>query len=48
LGADYLSLLQFFLNHRPLPRSDCPEHVGRSPAELLTGQAHLHWLSLLG
>jgi len=48
LGADYLSLLQFFLNHRPLQRSDCPERVGRSPAELLTGQAHLHWLSLLG
>jgi hypothetical protein len=48
LGADYLSLLQFFLNHRPLQRSDCPERVGRSPAEVLTGQAHLHWLSLLG
>jgi hypothetical protein len=48
LGADYLSLLQFFLNHRPLRRSRRPERVGRSPAELLTGQAHLHWLSLLG
>jgi hypothetical protein len=48
LGAGYLSLLQFFLNHRPLRRSQHPERVGRSPAELLTGQAHLHWLSLLG
>jgi hypothetical protein len=48
LGADYLSLLQFFLNHRPLLRSDCPQRVGRSPAEVLTGQTHLHWLSLLG
>jgi hypothetical protein len=48
LGADYLSLLQFFLNHRRLERSDCPERVGRSPAELLTGVPHPHWLSLLG
>jgi hypothetical protein len=48
LGADYLSLLQFFLNHRRLERSDCPERVGRSPAELLTGVPHPHWLDLLG
>lgn len=48
LGADYLSLLQFFLNHRRLERSECPERVGRSPAELLTGQSHPHWLHLLG
>ena len=48
LGADYLSLLQFFLNHRALQRSDCPAREGRSPAELLTGQPLPHWLSLLG
>jgi hypothetical protein len=48
LGADYLSLLQFFLNHRRLERSDRPERVGKSPAELLTGQAHPHWLAMLG
>jgi hypothetical protein len=48
LGAEYLSLLQFFLNHRRLERSDCPQRVGRSPAELLTGVPHPHWLSLLG
>jgi hypothetical protein len=48
LGADYLSLLKFFLNHRRLERSDRPERVGRSPAELLTGQSHPHWLHLLG
>lgn len=48
LGGEYLSLLQFFLNHRALTRSARPERVGRTPAELLTGQAHLHWLSLLG
>lgn len=48
LGPAYLGLLQFFLNHRALRRSKHPERVGRTPAELLTGQAHLHWLSLLG
>jgi hypothetical protein len=48
LGNDYLALLQFFLNHRRFLRSECPERVGKSPAELLTGQRHPHWLELLG
>ena len=48
LGPDYLALLQFFLNHRRFPRSAHAERVGRSPAELLTGQAHRHWLEMLG
>lgn len=48
LGPDYLALLQFFLNHRRFLRSAHPERVGRSPAELLTGQPHPHWLELLG
>lgn len=48
VGPDYLSLLQFFLNHRRFERSDCPHRVGKSPAELLTGEAHPHWLELLG
>lgn len=48
LGPDYLDLLRFYLNHRCFPRSNRPERVGRSPAELLTGQAHPHWLELLG
>jgi hypothetical protein len=48
LGADYLSLLQFFLNHRRLLRSAHGERAGQSPAELLTGAAHGHWLELLG
>src|SRR5438874_1475126 len=48
LGADYLHLLQFFLNHRRFLRSDHPERVDRSPTELLTGQEHAHWLELLG
>jgi hypothetical protein len=48
LGPDYLQLLQFFLNHRRFLRSEHPERVDQSPAELLTGQAHAHWLELLG
>ncbi len=48
LGADYLSLLQFFLNHRRLMRSECPQRAGRSQAEILTGQPLPHWLSMLG
>jgi hypothetical protein len=47
LGKDYLSILQFFLNHRVFLRSECPERVGKSPAELLTGQEHPHWLEML-
>jgi hypothetical protein len=48
LGEDYLTLLQFFLNHRRYMRSEDPSRVGKSPAELLTGEPHAHWLELLG
>ena len=48
LGPDYLTLLQFFFNHRRFLRSERPERQDKSPAELLTGQAHLHWLEMLG
>ncbi len=48
LGPQYLSLLQFFLNHRAFMRSECPERVGKSPTQLMTGQSHAHWLELLG
>lgn len=48
LGPDYLHLLQFFLNHRRFLRSERPERVGKSPAELLTGRSHPHWLEMLG
>jgi hypothetical protein len=48
LGADYLALLQFFLNHRRFLRSEQAERAGKSPAALLTGQEHPHWLELLG
>ena len=48
LGDGFLELLRFFLNHRPFLRSERPERVGKSPAELLTGRPHAHWLELLG
>jgi hypothetical protein len=48
LGADYLDLLQFVLNHRRFDRSECPHRAGKSPVEVLTGQSHPHWLQLLG
>jgi len=48
LGDNYLSLLQFSLNHRQFMRSLKPERVGKSPKQLLTGEVHPHWLELLG
>jgi hypothetical protein len=48
LGPGYLDLLRFFLNHRRFPRSEHEDRVGKSPAELLSGQKHEHWLEMLG
>jgi hypothetical protein len=48
VGGGYLELLRFFLNHRQFVRSERPSRAGRSPAELLSGQGHAHWLELLG
>jgi hypothetical protein len=48
LGGSYLDLLRFFLNHRRFMRSRCAERQGKSPRELMTGQVHPHWLTLLG
>ena len=48
IGNGYLDLLRFFLNHHRFPRSDRAERVGKSPAELLNGRPHPHWLELLG
>ena len=48
LGGAYLDLLRFFLNHRRFLRSRRAERQGKSPRELMTGQGHLHWLTLLG
>jgi hypothetical protein len=48
IGNDYLELLRFFLNHRKFIRSERQERVDKSPAELLYGRPHPHWLELLG
>ena len=48
LGGSYLDLLRFFLNHRCFLRSRHAERQGKSPCELMTGQGHAHWLTLLG
>jgi hypothetical protein len=48
IGPRYLDLLRFFLNHHPFKRRQQPHRVGKTPAELLTGQAHPHWLDMLG
>lgn len=48
IGPRYLDLLRFFLNHHPFKRSQQAHRVGKTPAELLTGQAHPHWLEMLG
>ena len=48
LGNSYLDLLRFFLNHRRFLRSRCAERNGKSPREVMTGEDHPHWLTLLG
>lgn len=48
VGQGYLELLRFFLNHRRFLRSEHEERQGKSPAELLSGQGHEHWLEMLG
>jgi hypothetical protein len=47
LGRDFLDLLRFFLNHQRFSRSEKPNRIGKSPAELLTGRPHPYWLELL-
>jgi len=48
LGNSYLDLLRFFLNHRCFMRSRIAERTGKSPRQLMTGQDHPHWITLLG
>jgi hypothetical protein len=48
IGPEYLDLLRFFLNHRRFPASEHPERQGKSPAEILSGKTHPHWLEMLG
>jgi len=48
IGGGYLDLLRFYFNHRVYERSQRSERAGHSPAELMTGKKHPHWLELLG
>ncbi len=48
IGGGYLDLLRFYFNHRVYERSQRPERTGHSPAELMTGKKHPHWLEMLG
>ena len=48
IGNNYLELLRFYLNHTPFLRSAKQERVGKTPAELLAGEPHPHWLEMLG
>jgi len=47
-GQAWLGLVQFFFNHRRLMRSRCDQRLGKTPREVMTGQNHPHWLTLLG
>jgi len=47
-SEDFLELLRFFLNHHVLRRSRRAERQGQSPAQVLSGQTHPHWLEMLG
>lgn len=47
-GRSWLDLLRFAINHRPFARSRCAQRLGRTPRQLMSGQPHEHWLTLLG
>jgi hypothetical protein len=48
IGPDSLELLQFYFNHHQYERSAVAARIGKTPAQLLTGEPHPHWLTLLG
>ena len=48
ISQKMLALIQFYLNHRPFPRSQHARLKHKSPAEALTGQPHKPWLEMLG
>lgn len=47
LGQDFLELLRFYFNHKIIKRSKKQERQGKSPALLLSGNEHEHWLDML-
>ena len=48
IGHGYLDLLRFYFNHKKIDRSTRAQRHGKSPAEVLRGKPHSHWLELLG
>jgi len=47
-GRGFLDLLRFYFNHTPFLRSTRAERHKKSPAEILSGKPHPHWLEMLG
>jgi hypothetical protein len=47
-GHGFLNLLRFYINHTPFLRSTRAERHKKSPAEILSGKPHPHWLEMLG
>jgi len=45
---DRFSLIQFGLNHRPFQRSERQTLKGKTPAQVMSGCDHPHWLEMLG
>ena len=43
-----LSLIQFYLNHKPFMRSKHENFIDKTPAEIMTGKPHKPWLEMLG
>ena len=48
IGHGYLDLLRFFMNHKPIERSTREHRQAKTPAEILCGESHSHWLEILG
>jgi len=48
IGFGYLELLRFYMNHTPFQRSSKEVRKDKTPAEILTGKPHEHWLEMLG
>ena len=46
--ASFFVLMKVYFNMRRYRRSHCPERVGKSPLELLTGESHADFLDVLG
>ena len=48
LGFVDVDLLRFYFNHTHFLRSTRAERHKKSPAEILSGKPHPHWLEMLG